>query len=337
MGSTSAYGAYDQRIPLAESAGMQLNRSWIQMTLAGLIMGFWIYYGYYIPTFFSEEVRKPAKTLFLASASSILVALAVFLLGSLLLSRLVPSDWIAAEGFIFNNPEAVSRVAQGQKIAAMPWITFYAAILRPQAALIGIVAFAWIFTLINLVQTYFFYSSRIVLSWGLDRVIPNWVTQLDERSNAPTRAIWIFAALAFYGVYDAATGGPLGTQMTFVFFAVATSLVPVFALAILPVARPDIYEHAPAFVRRRMLGVPLVSWLAGLTMVYLIWMLVAVFLFPAVGVKTPGKTLGLLFILLLSGVVWFYSIRYYRKRVQGIDLLLTYRREVLPAGVPDFE
>jgi len=41
----------------------------------------------------------------------------------------------------------------------MPWITFYAAIVKPSTILIWIVAFAWIYTLINLYQTYFFYCS----------------------------------------------------------------------------------------------------------------------------------------------------------------------------------
>ncbi|MGH9463547.1 MAG: hypothetical protein ACRD1X_20275 [Vicinamibacteria bacterium] len=68
MGPTGRFGAFSERVPLAEAAGMNLNSSLGQTYLAGLIMGFWIFYGYYIPTFFSEEVRRPAKTLLIASA-----------------------------------------------------------------------------------------------------------------------------------------------------------------------------------------------------------------------------------------------------------------------------
>lgn len=337
MGTTGSFGAYDQRIALAQKAGMNISSSWVPMTLAGLIMGFWIFYGYYIPTFFSEEIRKPAKTLFYASASSIIVSLCIFVLGAVLLQRLTSSTWIAAEGFLFNNADAASKAAGGEKVLAMPWITFYAAILKPKAWIIGLVAFGWIFTLINLVQTYFYYSSRIVLSWALDRVVPQWVTVLSKRSNAPTRAILIFAILAFYGLYDASTGGPLGTQMIFVFFAVATQLIPVFALMLLPVLSPDLYKQAPNFVRKTFLGIPRVSLIGAGTLSYLIWMLVACFLYPAVGVKDPRSTIILLGIILASGVIWFYGIRYYRRRRQGIDILLTYRRPLPSVEAPEFE
>ena len=36
----------------------------------------------------------------------------------------------------------------------MPWITYYAAILKPSIVLLWIVAIAWVYTLINLAQTY---------------------------------------------------------------------------------------------------------------------------------------------------------------------------------------
>lgn len=337
MGPTSSYGAYDARLSLAQKAGMEINKSWFQMTLAGLIMGFWVFYGYYIPTFFSEEVRQPAKTLFFATGSSILVSVSVFVLGAVLLQRLTDLNWIAAEGYLFNNPDQVERVTGGEKVIAMPWITFYAAILQPKAWLILLIAFGWILTLVNLVQTYFFYSSRIVLSWALDRVVPSWIARLSPRSNAPTRAIWIIAAFAFVGLYDASTAGPLGTQLTFVFFAVVTQLVPVFALTFLPRLNSALYSQAPPLVRRRFWGIPLLSIIGLVTLLYLGWMIFASFLFPAVGVRSPKGTLLVLGAMLASGVVWFYVVRLYRLRHQHIDILETYRRPVTTMEVPEFE
>jgi len=39
--------------------GMVINPN-VVMTLAGLIMGFWIFYGYYIPTFFAVRSSRPS-------------------------------------------------------------------------------------------------------------------------------------------------------------------------------------------------------------------------------------------------------------------------------------
>ncbi|MGH9463546.1 MAG: hypothetical protein ACRD1X_20270 [Vicinamibacteria bacterium] len=246
-------------------------------------------------------------------------------------------EWIAAEGYLFNNPDAVAKAAGGEPVTAMPWITFYAAILQPKPWLLFIVAFGWIFTLINLVQTYFYYSSRIVLSWALDRVVPSWITALGSRSGSPVRAIWISAALALVGLYDASTGGPLGTQLTFVFFAVSTQLVAVTCLVFLPKWNPALYRAMPAAFRRRILGAPIIVVVSTVSLLYLLWMIVASFVYPAVGVARPQSTLLLLLAMLGSGIVWFYAIRFYRLRKEGIDILATYRLPVTTAEGPDFE
>ena len=60
-------GSYAARIDLAKANGMVINPNVGIMTLAGLIMGFWIFYGYYIPTFFAGEVKQAEITLIAGS------------------------------------------------------------------------------------------------------------------------------------------------------------------------------------------------------------------------------------------------------------------------------
>ncbi len=90
-------GSYAARIQLAKDNGMVTNPNVAMMTLAGLIMGFWIFYGYYIPTFFAGEVKQAENTLIAGSWASLLVTWAIFVVAALLLQRLVPLEWIAAE------------------------------------------------------------------------------------------------------------------------------------------------------------------------------------------------------------------------------------------------
>lgn len=66
-------GSYASRIQLAKDNGMVTNPNVAMMTLAGLIMGFWIFYGYYIPTFFAGEVKQADNTLLTGSWASLLV------------------------------------------------------------------------------------------------------------------------------------------------------------------------------------------------------------------------------------------------------------------------
>jgi basic amino acid/polyamine antiporter, APA family len=326
VGPTSPYGSFESRIELAKAAGMTYSHSQTTMTLAGLIMGFWIFYGYYIPTFFAGEVStgKEGKTLVIASWSSIIATWAIFTIAALLLTRIVSPEWIAAEGYIFNNASAVEAAA-GQPVLGLPWITFYAAILRPSFIITLIIAIAWVYTLVNLAQTYFFYASRIIFSWAFDRVVPSFLATVTAKTKSPVYCIVVIALLAEIGVIDAANGGPLGTQLTFAFFAVVTQIVTVIAITIFPYKEPDQFRRSLAFVQKKVFGVPVISVVGVLTLVYLLWMIIASFLYPAVGVANPWRTVPLLIGIAISGFAVFTVAKWYRRKFEGLDISAIYR------------
>jgi amino acid transporter len=310
-------GSYASRIQLAKDNGMVTNPNVAMMTLAGLIMGFWIFYGYYIPTFFAGEVKQADNTLLSGSWASLIVTWAIFVVAAILLQRLVPLEWIAAESYLSNAGVASAT--------PMPYITFYAAILKPNLILLWIVAIAWFYTLINLAQTYFFYCSRIIFAWSFDRIIPEKVCYIHPKLHSPIVAIALIAIIAEVGVIDAAKGGVMGAQLNFVFFAVCTQLVPVLAVTLFPFLKPDLFENASAFVRRKIGKVPVVTIIGGITLCYLLWMLIASFLFPAVGGRIGAGTLITLFSFIASGIAVFYIARAYRLKKEGIDINWTFK------------
>ncbi len=314
-------GSYEGRIALAEQNGMVINPNvWI-MTLAGLIMGFWIFYGYYIPTFFAGEVKQAESTLISGSWASLLVTWAIFVVAAILLQRLVPLNWIAAESYLSNAGVTTAN--------PMPWITFYAAILQPNIILLWIVAIAWVYTLINLAQTYFFYCSRIIFAWSFDRLIPEKVSYIHPTLNSPIVAILIITIIAEIGVLDASgwlwAGSVMGAQLNFVFFAACTMLVPVLAITIFPFTKPDLFENASAFVKRKLGNVPVITIVGSITFLFLLWLIVASFAYPAVGGQIRVSTLGTLFGFIISGLIVFYVARSYRMSHEGIDINWTFQ------------
>ena len=317
-------GSYAGRIAQAEGFGMKLNPNVGMMTLAGLIMGFWVFYGYYIPTFFAGEVKQADTTLLAGSWASLLVTWAIFILGALLLQRLVPLEWIAAESYLSQNPDAI-----GAGVAAMPYITFYAAVLSPSFPLVLLVAVAWVYTLINLAQTYFFYCSRIVFAWSFDRLIPEAICWIHPRLRSPIWAIVIITLIAEVGILDSSgllwAGGVMGAQLNFVFFAVITMFVPVTAITLFPYLKPDLFENASAMVRRKLGSVPVVTIVGAITLTYMAWMVVASFLYPAVGGGINATKLYVLAGLVVSGLMVFYGARAYRLRREGIDINWTFQ------------
>jgi basic amino acid/polyamine antiporter, APA family len=314
-------GSYEARIALAQSNGMVINPDVGIMTLAGLIMGFWIFYGYYIPTFFAGEVKQAESTLITGSWASLLVTWAIFVVGAILLQRLVPLNWLAAESFLYAKGVANSN--------PMPWFTFYAAIVNPNIIFLWIVALAWVYTLINLAQTYFFYCSRIIFAWSFDRLIPEKVCYIHPTLNSPIIAILIITLIAELGVLDSSgllwSGSVVGTQLHFVFFASITMLVPVLAITIFPFTKPDLFENASAFVKRKIGNVPVITIIGSITLLFLLWLIVASFLYPAVGGGISLVKLGILAALIVSGLVVYYGARAYRMNKEGIDINWTFQ------------
>ena len=314
-------GSYAARIDLAKANGMVINPNVGIMTLAGLIMGFWIFYGYYIPTFFAGEVKQAESTLITGSWASLLVTWAIFVVAAILLQRLVPLEWIAAESYLSNAGVADAT--------PMPWITFYAAILSPNILLLWVVAIAWVYTLINLAQTYFFYCSRIIFAWSFDRLIPEKVCYIHPTLNSPIIAILIITLIAEIGVLDASgwlwAGSVMGAQLNFVFFAACTMLVPVLAITLFPFTKPDLFANASAFVKRKIGGLPLITVVGAITWLFLLWLIVASFLFPAVGGRISATTLAILAGFIISGLIVFYVARSYRMSKEGIDINWTFQ------------
>lgn len=325
VGPTSEYGLYDRRVDLATKAGMKISDNASLMTLGGLIMGFWIYYGYAIPTYFAGELKKNAhRYLLYPMLISVVVTCIIFSIGTILLQRLVPLEWIAAEGYIANNADAVTSAA-GKAVPAYPWITFYAAILLPRPWLMVFVAIAWIFTLINLFQTYFFYSSRVVFAWGFDGVFPARFADVTRSSAVPRNSLLLVAGLALLGLLDAAFNGPIGPQLTFAFFAVVTQLVSVLAITIYPFCRPREFATKPPFVRKTIWGFPLLTIIGILTLLYLLWIVYAQFAVPGVKISSPEKTLSILATMIASGLIWYYVRDWHLRRTQGLGLTPIYK------------
>jgi amino acid transporter len=206
----------------------------------------------------------------------------------------------------------------------LPWIIFYADILKPSLPLVILVAFAWVYTLINLVQTYFFYCSRIRLAWAGDSLMPDLVGYVHPRLRTPIIAMLIVAIIAQIGVVDAAQGGVIGAQLNFVFFAVCAQLVPVVAATFFPYLNKEWFNASNGFVKLKILKLPVITIVGIITLIYLIWLIVSSFVYPIVAGPIKLSNLFTLAIFILSGVAWFSIRAAYLKR-SGRNLWTVFR------------
>ena len=113
--------------------------------------------------------------------------------------------------------------------------------------------FLWNFLLLFVIATVI---TRNLFAWSVDRILPDAVTKVDRRFHSPWVAtlIVIVASEILLVLYVFTT-----------FFQEVSNYIVLYSIAfwatsfaaiLLPYRRPEIYQSAPAFVRRKVGGVP---------------------------------------------------------------------------------
>ena len=242
------------------------------------------------------RLKRAPRTLILGSIGSLVFMWALFGVGAVLLTRLVPTTWLGAEGYLFYGAPGV--------MTAMPFISFYAAVAQPNLILGGIVFIGFFLSLIGLAVTYFYYVSRNIFAWSFDRLAP--AKLADVRPNgAPWVSVIMITVLAEIGL-ALSQYTTIFVQLNFTLFAVLCMMVPVGSAIILPWKNKQAFQQSPALVSRKVAGIPLITLFGSITFAYLLWMVYASYAYPSVG-GYVGPSMILLFVsVLVAGIVIFY-------------------------------
>ncbi len=194
-----------------------------------------------------------------------------------------------------------------------------------------------------LIPVYINFMSRIMLAWGLDRQVPSWFCDINERVRAPLNAILTLVGISVVLVIfenfsflpaSVAPGGKLnlaGSAWFSGLCALLAWLMPGINAIVAPITRPDLLRNAPW---RRWLPVMGVLWLAFGGIVY--WYAGIDPIVAAIRhLLAPHASQSVLSYLNTSGVsftlgvvvvaIIIYIIRSAQNRAKGIDLSLLYK------------
>ena len=185
------------------------------------------------------------------------------------------------------------------------------------AALLGL---AFVAAAAALCIPVFLIASRSIFAWAFDRLIPEALSAVDERTRSPLRAnvlvvlvAFAYLALMVFGSADFTTilyTQVLGLLLTFMLVSLAG--------AVLPFRRRDLYEVSGD--DRRFLGLPLLT-LASIVSF-------AIFAYFAVVLATEdvlfaNSSVGITALIVVAAVsVLAYPISYLVNRSRGVDLSL---------------
>lgn len=260
------------------------------------------------------EVRHPGRSQMIAMVGSVVVGgISIVILGWLLLSR-VGEDLLAASGYLFFS-------GKPSPITAPPYYHFWPSILTNgvfgAVIAVGFIIWTFLWIPINLLS-----GSRNIFAWAFDRLVPERLAEVDDRTQTPAIALAIVGVLALvmFGVY----------AFTGVYFLTSFLAASLFSLMVLDIAaivaayrRPDLLQRAPQALRR-IAGVPLIAWLAGISAAFFGVMLWFMLTDPVFGGNSPAAliTWGTAYV---TGAALWFGARAWRRRAEGYDIAGLYQ------------
>jgi basic amino acid/polyamine antiporter, APA family len=171
------------------------------------------------------------------------------------------------------------------------------------------------------VGTVFLSSTRVIFAAAFDRALPESVAKVD-RNGVPYVALllMLIPGIGLGALYAYSTDFQTYTLDATLVIAV-TFLGSAIAAAILPWRRKEIYAASP-IARYRVLGIPLITFAAGLFIAFLVFCLVKWLQDDVYGINNTDSLIfmGLMYLLALA---IFVGSRIYRRR-QGMDLSMAY-------------
>jgi amino acid transporter len=299
---------------------------------AATIGTYWAFIGFAASTFVGGEVKEAGKalprTLFAANIVIITLYVTISYVSShaaMLVGKIGDYSFFSAYAFLSYGggtlPAGVGR-------AWMPSIAGFAASgmgMNWFLAIIPIFAVLWV---ANDIPPFIITSSRIIFAMSFDRVLPEKLSEVNERWHSPTNAILVTMIVAFIGcfgesdifvkylpgnfitAYINSGGGVAATDIWDTIFFLLSS----FAGMLLVFKRNDIYEKSPFKPGRWLVaGIGLIATVANIYLLYLV----------GSGYGSAMEPWYFTIFLLVVGFIIYYYYRSKGSRV-GVDYATIY-------------
>jgi APA family basic amino acid/polyamine antiporter len=171
--------------------------------------------------------------------------------------------------------------------------------------------------------------TRNLFAWSVDRILPDAVTNVDRRFHSPWVAtlIVIIASEILLALYVFTTFFQQVSNYIVSNYIVLYSIafwVASFAAILLPYRRPEIYNAAPDFVRRKIGGVPVLVLFGVGNLILFSLVLYSAFKLPAFSGPTGSDAVIFVIATYVAGALVYLAAREIQKR-RGVDIDLAYK------------
>src|ERR1039457_133543 len=218
----------------------------------------------------------------------------LLIIGVLLLFR------VAGYNFVY----ALNAASSAYKTPSGPFYPFLASLVFNTPILTVIIMGSFLFWSLPSMIANTFMPIRSFFAWSFDRLMPESLANVNERTHSPVNAIIV---------------------TNVIIAALAVIIVGVAAIA-LPMRRPDLYQASPANVK--FLGIPVLYIVGTLSILEFIGIIAISFINPASVMNgnrddwwwIPAWLIG----LMVGGALLYYIPRFIRAR-QGVNIGFVYK------------
>jgi amino acid transporter len=209
-----------------------------------------------------------------------------------------------------------------------PLIPLVGAMVAPSLiTLAWISAIGEVFVQVLILSAWSALVSRLVFAWSMDRVIPSWFSAVNPKTKSPIRLILLACVAIFiFGYLDAVGANPTITMWFTVIMAILSWFMPGFNAILLPFRRKDLFELAPSWARKKILGLYLLPILGVIWILFMCWDYIVSFVAPFIAAVTSAGLAGFASYSISTGIVavvltnvvgaiiWFISKAYNKKK-----------------------
>jgi basic amino acid/polyamine antiporter, APA family len=319
-GSVQRFGGnYDKVIADAHKAGYEGGATFsFKNTILAMPLAF-ASFGYAIVTTYAGgEVRSARSRGTRAMLASLAISAILVAAMMALASRTFGNDFLGSATFLSNNG------AKEYPFASPSFFFFFVSMLTTSKLLIALISLSFIVAFIVALPATFLIATRNLFAWSFDRILPDKVSAVDERSHSPLIANVIVLIVTL--IYLALIVWGSSKFLEIFFTAGMAELLTFFVVAIAAIAFPftrrALYDGSP--IKKSIAGIPVLAIVGVLALaVYVL------FFYPLATNDTLGAntTTGWVATAIIAGIgILLYPISYLVNRARGVDLGLAFKQ-----------
>ena len=250
---------------------------------------------------------------------------AFILVGSLIVTGILLAllaagiERVAGEEFLYISGAGYwSGVAEAKISGFWLWPNILAVALTASPIVVVLIGFGYILNSFQIVNNCYIGVTRIMVAMSLDRLLPEWVSKVNERLHTPVNAHLVYflfsiPVILVYNLWGTWYSLTLGVTFACGYVFAASSL----AGALLPFRAKEIYEASPG-AKYKLGKIPWVTILGGLGAVFGFGMVLSYLVVPALGLVST-LAYSVVFGIIAVSAIWYFLAKAAQK-ARGINV-----------------